>query len=138
MVKIRVKIEERVYEVEVVEVGNGCYRATIDGDKIDVKVEGKGRGVPEDRKVGSGVEEITTVSDSPGKNHFDITSPMPGIITSILVKEGMSIKKGQEVVVMETMKMDVPIFSPGNGKVVNIRVEVGQAVGAGDILIECQ
>jgi propionyl-CoA carboxylase alpha chain len=61
--------------------------------------------------------------------------PMPGMITSIGVKEGDDVQRGQELVRMESMKMESAIASPCDGKVEKILIEPGANVESDDILI---
>lgn len=62
-------------------------------------------------------------------------SPMPGMIIDILVKQGERVFRGQELVVIESMKMESGVASPCDGKVEAIDVAVGEAVETGDVLI---
>ncbi len=61
--------------------------------------------------------------------------PMPGLITSINVEEESDVRKGQELVRMESMKMETGVASPCDGQVDKILVQVGQAVETDQVLI---
>lgn len=65
-----------------------------------------------------------------------IVSSMPGRVVDIKVKVGEAVTQGQELLVIEAMKMQMPVKSPQNGKVSDIKVEVGQGIKKGDVLIE--
>jgi len=67
-----------------------------------------------------------------------IISSMPGRVIDIKVKVGDKIQPGQEVCVIEAMKMQIPTKSNHNGVVKNIRVKVGQSVPKGAVLIELE
>jgi len=67
-----------------------------------------------------------------------VISPMPGLIYSINVKEGQEVSVGQEVCVVEAMKMQNALQAPSNGTIVKIAVEPGQSVDADEILIELE
>ena len=64
-----------------------------------------------------------------------IKAQVPGKITQILVKEGQSIKSGDTIVMLEAMKMEIPILSSETGVVSSILVSVGQSVENGDSLV---
>lgn len=64
------------------------------------------------------------------------TSPMPGNIVTILVKEGDTVKRGDGLVILEAMKMENTIPSEFSGKVVRVYVKKGDNVGAGQPLVE--
>jgi propionyl-CoA carboxylase alpha chain len=61
--------------------------------------------------------------------------PMPGMITAVWVKEGDQVQRGQELVRMESMKMETGIASPRDGKVEKILVGPGAIVETDDVLI---
>ena len=64
-----------------------------------------------------------------------VRSPLPGVIISIDVKEGQTVKKGQKVAVLEAMKMENEIQSDVDGTVTAILVQKGDSVLEGaDIL----
>lgn len=65
-----------------------------------------------------------------------LTSPMPGQVVKILVKEGDVVMRGAALVVIEAMKMEHSIFAPDNGTVKKIFHNVGDKVGMGDTLVE--
>ncbi len=64
-----------------------------------------------------------------------ILSPLPGLIIDVLVKEGDAVKAGQDVVIMEAMKMENEIQTQFNGIVKEVKVTKGQNVYEGDVLI---
>ena len=65
-----------------------------------------------------------------------VQSEMAGTLLSLSVKEGQSVTAGQEVAVMESMKMEVPVQSPAAGKVTKIVKKVGDFVNEGDVILE--
>jgi len=64
-----------------------------------------------------------------------LLSPMPGLVVSINVRKGDRVYKGQDLVVLESMKMESGVSSPCDGEIEDIKVQEGQAVETGDILI---
>jgi len=65
-----------------------------------------------------------------------IKSEMAGTVLEVKVKSGDSIKAGQEIVVLESMKMEVPVMASHAGKVTEIKKQVGDFVNEGETLIE--
>ncbi len=65
-----------------------------------------------------------------------ILAPMPGKVTDIKVKVGEEVTEGQELLIIEAMKMQMPVKSPQNSKVSDIKVEIGQGIKKGDVMIE--
>ncbi len=66
----------------------------------------------------------------------ELTAPMPGKVLKILVAEGDAVKAGEPVIVLEAMKMETEISAEGAARVSKIRVEVGQMVDGGAVLVE--
>ena len=64
-----------------------------------------------------------------------ITAPMPGKIINVKVAVGDSVKKGQELIIMEAMKMNNPVLAVNDGVVKEIYVKTGDPVQTGAALI---
>ncbi len=60
----------------------------------------------------------------------DICAPMSGNIWKILVKEGDQVQADDELMIMEVMKMEVPITAPADGRVTSLKVKEEDAVEA--------
>ena len=69
------------------------------------------------------------------KKVSEIKSPMPGLVLDILVSPGDEIKKGDQVLVLEAMKMENIIKSQTDAVVKSIDIEKGVAVEKGEVLI---
>jgi len=64
-----------------------------------------------------------------------LVCPMPGLVVDVLVKPGDRVFKGQELVIVESMKMESGVASPCDGEVKEVRVAKGHPVDTGDVLI---
>ena len=64
-----------------------------------------------------------------------INSPLPGSVISVAVTEGQAVKKGDTLLVLESMKMENPILSDCDGTVTKIAVAAGQSVMQDDLLV---
>ncbi len=67
-----------------------------------------------------------------------VEAPMVGKIFKIEKQVGNAVEEDDVVIVMEAMKMEIPVVAPSSGKVKEIKVSIGQAVEAGDILAEIE
>ena len=65
-----------------------------------------------------------------------IKAPMPGLILEISVSVGQEVKEGDNLIILEAMKMENSFASPRNGKIKSISVAKGDAVDKGQLLIE--
>jgi len=71
-----------------------------------------------------------------GQDHAsELAAPMPGVIRGVNVGEGESVTKGQTLMVLEAMKMEIRIQAPFDGVVKSLAVKVGQTVEREQILI---
>ncbi|MFS8640387.1 MAG: acetyl-CoA carboxylase biotin carboxyl carrier protein subunit [Symbiobacteriaceae bacterium] len=69
---------------------------------------------------------------------MQIQAEMAGIVQEVLVREGQAVEAGQDVVILESMKMQIPVASPAGGTVRSVRVKPGDFVNQGDVLIELE
>jgi biotin carboxyl carrier protein len=66
---------------------------------------------------------------------FNLKSPMPGLIVAIPVVEGQAVVKGQDLVILESMKMQNELKAPRDGTIGRIRVRAGDSVEQNQVLI---
>ena len=64
-----------------------------------------------------------------------VNAHITGTVWKIEVKEGEAVAEGHVCVILESMKMEMPVESPANGKVEKIACNEGQAVNEGDVLV---
>lgn len=65
----------------------------------------------------------------------EITSTMAGTVFNVLAEVGQSVTAGQTLLVLESMKMEIPVESTEAGEVVEIKVNIGDFVNEGDVLV---
>ena len=68
----------------------------------------------------------------------EITSPMVGKIVSVLVEVGQEVSEDDPVVMLEAMKVEMPVVAPEDGKVSAIHVKEGDKVEGEAVLIELE
>ena len=73
---------------------------------------------------------------SEGAGADEVIAPMPGLLTRLLVSEGEPVKKGQNVAVIEAMKMENMLVAEANGVVKSIKAAVGANLNVEDLIIE--
>jgi acetyl/propionyl-CoA carboxylase alpha subunit len=123
-------------------IGDGVYRVEIDGRAETVYVAG----TPRDRwvfwngRVFHG-DFRTPVGDGraarpSSRQALALTAPMPATVIKVQVKPGDTVKKGTIVVVLEAMKMELPIRASGDGVVAAVRCREGELVPADGTLVE--
>jgi acetyl-CoA carboxylase biotin carboxyl carrier protein len=65
----------------------------------------------------------------------EITATMAGTVLNVMVSKGDNVNTGQEVLMLESMKMEIPIESELDGLIKEVKVNVGDFVNEGDVLI---
>ncbi len=65
---------------------------------------------------------------------MEIKAPMPGKIASIPASVGSKVQEEEEVIIMDAMKMEIPVYAPGAGTIKEIKVKVGDSVNEGQVL----
>jgi len=155
----RITIDERTYLVEI-EDPNACpVEVRVDGKAFQVSVdwEGSDDGAAVGPEVcaepvataqpvaqpaarptaqpprGRAVAEKRQRQDE-AAGSLTITAPMPGTILSVAVSSGAQVSVGQEICVLEAMKMKNSVRSPREGRVANIAVSAGETVAHGDLI----
>ena len=68
--------------------------------------------------------------------HGTVTAPMPGTVIGVNVTEGDSVTAHEPLVVLEAMKMEMPVLAPFAATVIAVRVATGDRVSAGEVLVE--
>jgi acetyl/propionyl-CoA carboxylase alpha subunit len=67
-----------------------------------------------------------------------VTAPMPGTVLSVEVEPGDEIEARRPLVVLEAMKMEIPVHAPFPGRVAAVHVAAGDRVAGGDVLVELE
>jgi len=75
-----------------------------------------------------------------GRRHLQggLEAPMPGKVIAVKAAPGMAVKKGDELLVVEAMKMENAVRAPRDGTVRSVAARVGDMVGPGTILVELE
>ena len=141
MPSYRVTVDGRDYVVEIPDLVRRPILATVDGETFQVEVESQGAAPavmsaaaplaaapqPEVRRA----TPMTPPSTSGGA----VTAPLPGTIVTVSVAVGDRVQPGQELCVLEAMKMNNPIRSTRSGVVTEVLISVGQQVQHGNPLM---
>jgi len=65
----------------------------------------------------------------------DVTAPMAGKIIDVKVNVGDTVNEDDDLIILEAMKMEMPIVAPASGAVKEIKCKKGDSVGADDVLV---
>ncbi len=145
---LRVKVRDKWYTVEVGSLLERPVRALVDGEPFDIDIETTppASDVPaEPESTPEPEQEATGRPDNPPieitrlpKPIREFRSPMPGVIISIDVKEGDEVIVGDQICVLESMKMRQVLRADWSGVVRHIHVTPGQQVMDGNLIAELE
>ncbi len=141
---MKVKIGDQVFEVEIEDVNARPVLATVDGETFEVYPEEQETtmvaAAPAPAVVRPAAPAPRAAAPAPVANGNGggkaVTAPIPGKIIIVSVKPGDSVSVGQELVVLEAMKMKNAIRATRAGTVKTIYVAVGDSVRHGQPLVE--
>ena len=118
------------YEVELLSVDkrNKVVSLLLNGQKYECKIHNSLDLLLEKMGMGAGANNKIN----------EIKAPMPGLVLDIKVGPGDQLSKGDSVLVLEAMKMENLIKSPGDGVVKSVSVKKGEAVEKNQVLIHLE
>ena len=141
----RIKVGEQWYTVEVGDLSTSPIQVTVDGEIFAVEVDGLPAIPPPTQRVRPRPRSPERATPPPPSNASPvdssggiIRSPMPGRVISIMVRPGDRVSAGDEVCVVEAMKMEQSIRAPKSGVVKIIHVQPMDSVSANDPLMELE
>ena len=82
--------------------------------------------------------DSVAAAHGPTPGESAVTAPMPGTVIRVEVEPGDEIAARRALVVLEAMKMEIPVSSPFGGTVAAVRVAVGDRVASGAVLVELE
>ena len=144
MTTIRVRVGDRWYTVEVGDLTRSPVQVTVDGETFDVDIDVAAAPSPRSRGRPAGglavPEAPAAAAASSGAPVDDdvLRSPMPGRVMSVMVRPGDTVSAGDEVCVVEAMKMEQSILAHRDGVVKTVFVQPLDSVNANDPLVELE
>jgi biotin carboxyl carrier protein len=127
-----------VADVTVTPLGNGAYRI-VEGSRSRIAFAA---GPADARWVFlNGYVHVVDVTGSKRKrtdDHGALAAPMPATVVAITVQPGQRVSKGDVLVVLEAMKMELPVKAPRDGAVKTIACRPGELVQPGVPLVELE
>lgn len=130
--KVRVNIEGQCFEVEIDSLKTHPVIARVNGDPVEVWLDEGARRIAE-----PGASSV----DGPGADGSwvkEIRAPIPGTIRSVAVRQGDQVSCGDELCILEAMKMNNVIRSSRAGLIGGISISPGQTVKRNDVLFVFQ
>jgi biotin carboxyl carrier protein len=139
MKKYKFTISGDEYDVHVKDIEENIATIEVNGTKYQVEIKGEVKSSKTPKLVRKpiiqqpGEGQIKKQQSSGGTA---VKAPLPGTIFKMLVAVGDEVKEGQNLLIMEAMKMENQVLAEKSGQVTAVKVKEGDAVLQDDVLIE--
>ena len=116
------------------------YTNTVNGTVNDVTVEEGGAGSAPGRAAApkaapkAAPAAAAPAAPAAGAGSVEVKASVPGNGFKVEAAAGQAVKAGDAIVILEAMKMEIPVVAPQDGTVASINVSVGDAIENGEVL----
>lgn len=119
-------LDGRSYEAYVYDDDEAeAWQVLLSGDLYTVQVEDE-----REKRLRAQAGGVAAASGD-----FNLKAPMPGLIVAVQVAEGQAVKKGDILVILESMKMQNELKCPVEGTVLRVRAKAGESVEHNQVLV---
>ena len=138
MKEYKYKINGNTYKVNIGDIDENIAHVEVNGTPYKVEMEKAPKVVvkpvvrPTTPAPAPATPVVKPAAASTGKS--GVKSPLPGVILDFKVYLVDTVKRGQTIIILEAMKMEIPVVAPQDGTVASIDVAAGAAVESGDVL----
>ncbi len=145
---MKLSLHGNSYQLEVLAVGGSIYHVRVNDQLIVVSYESWGNEIivqTGERKYQMQIVQRANalqceLEGIPYMLPFDtggmITAPSPSVVLTVDTYEGQKIKKGELLLTLEAMKMEMAVTAPEDGTIMKINVKAGEQVSAGQALVD--
>lgn len=116
------------------------YTITVNGTAYEVTVEETGsvsapvQAAPKAPAAAPKAAPKAAAPKSAGAGAVKVTASVPGKVLKVVASAGQAVKAGDSIVILESMKMEIPVVAPQDGTVASVDVAEGASVENGDTL----
>ncbi|MCK9472812.1 biotin/lipoyl-containing protein [Sulfurimonas sp.] len=128
------KISEMKKEEGSKNMGNGSYTVVVDGQKFSVQVAEGDVNIQVTEVNGESVEPSTPKVVTTSGTQLDIKALLPGSVWKLVANPGQSVKEGDVILILESMKMEIDIVAPKGGVIKSINVATNDKVVEGQVV----
>ncbi|MFV0564667.1 MAG: biotin/lipoyl-containing protein [Flavobacteriaceae bacterium] len=137
------KINENNYSVKILSQEDNTINLEVNGTNYAVKMKenisvSKTPTLVRRPVKETGQQPVKVSPSVPTASNSSVTAPLPGVILSLNVKAGDTVKEGDVLLVLEAMKMENNIVAEASGVVKAVSVTIGQQVLQGATLVEME
>jgi biotin carboxyl carrier protein len=139
MKKYKFTIRGNQYDVHLKDIEDNIAELDVNGTIYEVEIHGEVKTTKTPTLIRKPVEKMPgegQIKKSASSGKHKVTAPLPGTILKINVTVGDVVTEGQNLMIMEAMKMENQIQTSKGGEITSIKVNVGDSVLQDDVLIE--
>lgn len=126
------------YEVEILEVENNIARVEVNGTVYEVELHKEIKETKTPTIIRQNIPLPKEPKPLTTSQITKVTTPLPGIVMEIYVREGDKVEKEDKLLMMEAMKMENIITADKGGIIKKINVKAGDSILQGDTLMEIE
>jgi len=105
-----------------------------DRDRKTIIINGRPYQVQDSEMIGQSIHRKKSFTNTSSA----VLSPMPAVVTNILVELNDNVEKGQGLIIVSAMKMETTLCAPFSGRVSRINAQIGDKVMPADILVDIE
>ena len=110
------------------------YTITVNGTAYEVTVEETGSVSAPAAAPVAAPKAAPAAAPAAGAGAVKVTASVPGKVLKIVASAGQAVKAGDNIIILESMKMEIPVVAPQDGTVASIDTSEGASVENGDTL----
>jgi len=137
MKRFKFTIRGNQYETEIIKLEDSVATIEVNGTQYNVELE-KEKSTPASVRPNFSAKKDRISSASSDGGILKVSAPLPGHIMKIFVKEGDMVRKDDNLLIYEAMKMENLLKAEKVGKIKSVKVKPGDTVLQDDILFEIQ
>ena len=138
--KLQIRVGTKWYQVVVEDITSDPVNVLVDGEMYEVSLTDAAISSEQEKNSQAkthsmNLDETHDTHESQNVDHKFFNSPMPGSVISVSVNVGDSLEIGDQVCILDSMKMQLSVISDVSGEVTSIVVNPGDQVSQGAPLI---
>ena len=110
------------------------FTVTVNGQDYDVVVKDGGAAAAAAPAPVAAAPAAAPKAAAPAAGAVKVTASVPGKVVKVAASVGQAVKAGDSVIILESMKMEIPVVAPQDGTIASIDVAEGASVENGDTL----
>lgn len=146
---LEVEVDGKVYEVDLMHTGDGTFSILESGHSYNIELvpEAEAKKYTAYTLYDSFEVEVIDAearylnnrnANGGASGENKISSPMPGKVVNVLIKEGDEVKEGETLIIISAMKMESEYKAPRDGIVKLVRVKAEDTIDSNEVLIELE